>query len=60
MQEQRHLADYSFNQSFLRADVKLLIEKTRDAFAKWAKVREDKAAKLFLLLLLVSNRAKPR
>jgi hypothetical protein len=60
LQEQRHLADYSLGQPFLKADATLLVQQAEDAFVRWAAIREDKAAGLFLLLLLVGDRMKPR
>lgn len=60
LQDQRHLADYDVSESFLRGEVIVLVEQAETAVAAWPAVRDDPAAELFLLGLLVWNRIRDR
>jgi len=60
LQEKRHLADYDLSTPFFRSDVLTLIERTENAFSQWREVRDDEAASLYLIDLLVRREISNR
>ncbi len=60
LQRDRHTADYDLTRQFTKADARLRLEQTEDAFAKWANSREDPAAALYLNLLTTYQNLKNR
>ncbi len=59
-QDRRHLADYDRVTRFSRVEVLLLIDGVELALAGWGSVRNDAAAKLFLLALLLWTRIRDK
>jgi hypothetical protein len=60
LQEQRHRADYDLSAKFLRHDVINLIDLVDAAMKVWNGIRNDPAARLYLLSLLVWDRIRGR
>lgn len=51
LQEERHRADYNRALAFSKVEVLNLLQDTADAFEAWERVRNDEAAKFFLMAL---------
>lgn len=60
LQRDRHSADYDLTRQFTKADARLRLEQAEAAFAKWASVREDPVAALYLNLLTTYQSLKNR
>jgi|SRR5579872_4676984 len=54
LQEQRHLADYSYATKWDRVGVLSKIEQARSAFVAWESIRKEYLAQRYLVALLVS------
>lgn len=56
LQQTRHLADYDYATVFTRTEVVEQIDKVREAFARWQRVRDTDEAKDFLLAMIATDR----
>lgn len=61
LQDARHLADYDTSReaSFSRQDVEEVLERTRQAFDAWERVRPTPAGELYLLAMLFHPLVRP-
>jgi hypothetical protein len=58
LQEQRHLADYSYATKWDRVRAAAKVNQCRSAFADWKSIRKEQAAQRYLVFLL-SNYKEP-
>ena len=58
LQGSRHRADYDLGENYLPEDVNNLIDQVEEAMDGWKAIRDEPAARLFLLSLLVWDRIK--
>lgn len=56
LQDARHRADYDLSAPFWKTEATRLIEQAESAFDLWKKVRRNRVAKTYLLLLLAHSR----
>lgn len=51
LQQMRHQADYNMARRFSKSEVLVLVQDAEEAFLAWQKVRNDEAARFFLMSL---------
>jgi hypothetical protein len=56
LQEARHAADYDLTETFDRVQVLGLVQRGKDAMAKWRMVRSSPNANVFLAALFLHNK----
>jgi hypothetical protein len=56
LQEQRHLADYSYATKWDRAKALAMVQKAQTAFADWKTIRNEYVAQRYLISLLSEHR----
>jgi len=60
LQVQRHRADYDLVERFARQDLLDFVDAVERAFRDWRTIRNDPAARLFLICLLVWDRVRSK
>ncbi|MBK9261423.1 MAG: hypothetical protein IPM54_16660 [Polyangiaceae bacterium] len=60
LQEGRHLADYAVHQRFTRTEAIVEVNRAKNAFQAWDRVRKDPVARLFLTCLLIQKKVQGR
>jgi uncharacterized protein (UPF0332 family) len=58
LQQARHEADYKLDRRFTRKEAISLVERGRQAFQAWTRVRKDPAAQVFLASLLLLDKLR--
>lgn len=56
LQDARHAADYDLTRDFTRAQALTFVQRVRDAFAAWGRIRNTDAGRLFLGSFLLWRR----